>query len=625
MIVKMSKVYVVSRSGDRDRLLDVLRELGVVHLAPIDPAAAVAEEQTLAAIASLDRAMQILAGIAPAGEIPEISAIAAADETLRIHHESAERKGRLATLHRRLEQLDIWGDVTLEQFAQLCEAGIDVRFFAVPETEIGGIRGECVQVVGRLANKRLLAAVIDRSGEFEPPESAEALDLPDRDRPSIRAEAAKIDAALKKDAERLSQLAHLTATMRKDRNMLAEKADYTVAQRGGLDEANLFAVQGWTPQDQAETLADRLAAAGLAAAVRQLRPAENEEPPTLIRYPRWARPIKAVFDILGTNPGYRECDLSPFFMIALPLFTAMLIGDAGYGLLFTIIGLIFYRKISAKAGRPAAQLVVIFGLVTFTWGVLIANYFGVTPANLAQAGGFSSVWAMKAGSGFWAVCGRAMSAVGILWRPDSEAARSIVIKISFIIGCTHLVLAHLRKMLGLAPNLKALAEIGWCGFLLGMLGLIWMLFFPDGVLMPLSYMTGLLIGGAALIIMFSYPSRNPAKMLGLGLVANILPMIGAFSDTMSYIRLMAVGLASYYIASAFNGLAYQVCRSTLWLIPAAALIVVFAHLLNIALGLIAVFAHGVRLNMLEFSSNAGVQWFGYPYAPFAAAKTEGDD
>jgi vacuolar-type H+-ATPase subunit I/STV1 len=28
----------------------------------------------------------------------------------------------------------------------------------------------------------------------------------------------------------------------------------------------------------------------------------------------------------------------------------------------------------------------------------------------------------------------------------------------------------------------------------------------------------------------------------------------------------------------------------------------------------------VRLNMLEFSNNAGVQWTGHPYAPFADKK-----
>jgi len=41
------------------------------------------------------------------------------------------------------------------------------------------------------------------------------------------------------------------------------------------------------------------------------------------------------------------------------------------------------------------------------------------------------------------------------------------------------------------------------------------------------------------------------------------------------------------------------------------------HALNVALSIISLFAHGVRLNMLEFSNNLGMQWSGYPYEPFS--------
>jgi V/A-type H+-transporting ATPase subunit I len=49
-------------------------------------------------------------------------------------------------------------------------------------------------------------------------------------------------------------------------------------------------------------------------------------------------------------------------------------------------------------------------------------------------------------------------------------------------------------------------------------------------------------------------------------------------------------------------------------------ILIFGHGLNIALATIAIFAHGVRLNMLEFSNHAGVQWNGYAYRPFNTEK-----
>jgi V/A-type H+-transporting ATPase subunit I len=398
---------------------------------------------------------------------------------------------------------------------------------------------------------------------------------------------------------------------------LKVQALYHRAQNGAWAKDALFAIQGWVPADAAGTLAEDLTSAGVDSAVQTLDPAEDEIPPTLIRYPRWVKPIKALFAILGTVPGYREYDLAPFFMLALPLFSAMLIGDAGYGLIFTLVGLLGYKKIVAKAGKPAVQLILAMGITTMVWGILTANYFGVTPVEFMHAGGFDSIEHMEQGHGFWAALGTLMVKPAVFWSADPEIARNILIKLSFLFGCTHLVLAHLRQVVGLAPNIRCLAEVGWSVFLVGMLGVVWMLFFPTDPIMPSSLMLALLGGGFAFVVLFSHPHRNPLKWLGIGMVANILPLISTFSDTISYIRLMAVGLASYYIASAFNGLAYQVGENSVWLIPASVLILLFAHLLNIALGLIAIFAHGVRLNMLEFSSNAGVQWQGYAYAPFA--------
>jgi len=616
MIVKMSKIYVVSRTDDRQNLLDRLAELGVVHLAPIDPAAAVAGEKTVAMLDSLDRAMQMLAEIPPAETTPQLPPIEAAQEAVEIQRRSAERNNRLSSLHRQSEQLEAWGDATLKQFAELRDAGVRLEFFEIAVQDVGAISCDCIEVVSELPDGMVMIAVVNRDAEIELPESAEPVELPARDRPSLRAEAADIDAALAADAQRLTELANLLGEMHKARAVMQGQADMTIAERGGMSDESLFAIQGWAPAETAATISDDLASAGIDAAVQTMPPAEDEAPPTLVRYPRWAKPINALFDILGTTPGYREVDISPFFMVALPVFAAMLIGDGGYGLIFTLIALLSYRKISTKVGKPAAQLLLVFGLVTLGWGMLNANYFGITPKTFEIK---------DAGGGLiYPGIGGFMKAIGVLWRSNDEAGRNLIIQVSFVFGTIHLVLAHLRAALALGRNIRTLAEIGWAIFLTGMLGVVWFLFFPKNIWMPLEVMGALLCIGAVLLISFSYPSRNPAKAIGLGLASNVLPMIGAFSDTMSYIRLMAVGLASYYIALAFNNLAYDVGSGGVILWIPAALIVILAHALNIILGLIAIFAHGVRLNMLEFSSNAGVQWIGYPYTPFAKTVDAGE-
>ena len=365
---------------------------------------------------------------------------------------------------------------------------------------------------------------------------------------------------------------------------------------------------GWAPTDKAETLGEDLAAMNIDAVVQVVEPDQDELPPTLIRYPRWARPIKGLFDILGTLPGYKEADLSGFFMIALPIFAAMLIGDAGYGLLFLAVPLVLYRKMISSAGSARTHLIMIFGAATLIWGVLTGNYFGVTP-NVLQAAG-----------GLWTSLGNTLNGAAVLWDADPEKAREILIKMSFIVGGIHLTAAHFRQVVAYFPDRRFLAHIGWSLVLWGMLGLIWQMFFIglDRPMFPA--VPWLLAGGGSLAILFTFPGEKLAKRIGLGFAASLLPLLAMFSDAMSYIRLMAVGLASYYIAVAFNGLGAQIAQSATWF--GAAPVILFGHALNIGLAIIAIFAHGVRLNMLEFSSNTGVQWAGYAYKPFATGQTQ---
>ncbi len=616
MIVPMRKVYVLSRQSDRERLLDRLGDLGVVHVVPAEPGRGQPDEAAAAELDLLRKAEQTLQAYTPRGGRPAVDPLEAAREVADIQRSAAEQENALQSLHRQMEQIAPWGDLRLQQIQVLRDEGLDVQFYQSTDG-VDGFEGEAVAVLTQTVQNRPVIAVVTRNGEqVQVPEGAERLEEPSIDRPALLAEAARIDAELAEQTERLHALAHLRDQIGQQIMTATDAVNRSAAERSALESPDLFAVQGWVPQPQSESLQQKLEAAGIPNGIRLSDPAEDEDPPTLVEYPRWVRPIQAIFNILGTIPGYREFDLGVFFLIALPIFAAMLFGDGGYGLIFLLIGTLGYSRIRGAAGEPAANLILIFGSVTLLWGILTANFFGVTPDLLIPQGGLAERM------------GRAMAAVGILWREDPEAARNIIIKISFVLGTIHLVLAHARRGAGFFPDSRWLAEVGWCCLLVAMLGVIWLLFFPANIWMPTPVVFGLLVAGFVLIVGFSVPSRNPLKRLGLGLASNTLPMIGAFSDTMSYIRLMAVGLASYYIAFAFNMLAWQIGASSVWLIPVAVVIVVAAHALNIGLCLIAVFAHGVRLNMLEFSNNAGVQWVGYAYAPFVfqsrSLSTEGD-
>jgi V/A-type H+-transporting ATPase subunit I len=597
MIVPMSKVYVAASTADRRGLLNALGHLGVVHLAPVDPTKAVADEKTLATIDHLGRAIQILSEIAPSGRPIERATDQAAQEILDIQRGLAERRSRLANLHRQHEQLAVWGDVRLEQLQQLTAAGLKLRFVTVPAKHLSELRAECVQVLGRLAGKTMLVALADRGEPAALPAEVAELPIPTADRPAIRAEAARINEEIQQAAGRLADLAGLLPQMEAARKKLQRQAAFAVAAGGALAGEDLFAVQGWVPADQAEGLAEALAEQGVPAAVTS-QPVEAEDsPPTLLRAPRWARPAEALLKLLGTFPGYREQDVSPAFMIALPIFASMLIGDAGYGLLFLLVPALFYRRLTAKLGKGLVHLPMVFGATALVWGVITGSYFAFGPAEMIQAGGV------------WASVGKALGRLKLFSVDFSEESRTLLMRISFFLAVIHLSSAHLWRASLKFPDIRFLSSVGWAATLWGVYGLVKMLVLKDaflGTLYPY-----LAFGGLAMAMAFASPRKYIIDGVVLGALNSIFPAIATFGDTISYVRLMALCLASSALAINFNKMALDI-----GILPVSVPLLVITHSLNVALMLIALLAHGVRLNILEFSTNFGMEWSGYPYQPF---------
>ncbi len=586
MIVPMMKVYLAARGCDRDELLRAVRELGVVHLTPVDPARVPEDSATAEHIQALKRAQQVLYGIEPGGETPALEAVEAAHEVLAIERRIVEDENRLALLHHELEQLDLWGNLRLEQIDSLRRAGVDVRVYLIHSRDLADVRADCVAEIGEMSNGRIAVAVAGRGASWELPADAQPLPWPARDAPTLRTEAAGFDTAIKAGHRRHAELARLVPQMRAAALRLESEAQFSQARRGGLASGDLFAVQGWIPAELTSQFSQGLAETGLPTAVRQMPPADDEAPPTLIRTPAWARPIEGLFRILGTVAGYREFDVSVPFLLTLPIFTAILIGDAGYGLTLLLGLTLGYRRAATLLGPQFTRLMIVISAATMVWGGLTASFFGfafyspLIPVDL------------------------------------SEHSRTFLMRMCFWMAAIHLSLAQLWPAVRLFPNLQFLNRVGWAVFIWGMLGVVQMFVLKTslGWDTPWPY---LLIVGAVLAILFAAPGRNIIKMLVIGLANFPLSMLSAFSDVISYVRLMAVGLASGVLGQSFNAMAADL---GFW--PLMALVFLFGHSLNIGLGMIAMFAHGVRLNMLEFCNNLGMQWTGYQYDPFAQRMTQ---
>jgi V/A-type H+-transporting ATPase subunit I len=230
------------------------------------------------------------------------------------------------------------------------------------------------------------------------------------------------------------------------------------------------------------------------------------------------------------------------------------------------------------------------------WGILTASFFGFNISG-------------------WMGLDRPLVTVNTL-----KQNMDFLMRVSFILAAIHLSAAHLWRAKGNFPKPRFLGEIGWAVFLWGMYGVVKMLLLGDPFT-GTAYPYLLLIGGP-MTILFAAPTWGPLTTiavlgkLGVGVAGFPLSALGTLGDTISYVRLMALAVASTALAVAFNDMAASLP------FPAGIPVLVIGHGMNVALSVVALLAHGVRLNMLEFSNNLGMQWSGYPYNPFSTIRSE---
>jgi V/A-type H+/Na+-transporting ATPase subunit I len=92
-------------------------------------------------------------------------------------------------------------------------------------------------------------------------------------------------------------------------------------------------------------------------------------------------------------------------------------------------------------------------------------------------------------------------------------------------------------------------------------------------------------------------------------------MLSMFSNMLSYARLVAIGLASVYLAFVVNQIAGGMfVKGGLWL-ALGVIILIIGHAVNLALGLMGPFLHSLRLHYVEFFTKF-YEGGGRQYKPF---------
>lgn len=580
MIVKMNKVSILCLDSDCESALRELRKLGVVHLEHVRPPEGQELEQARGRLQRARRALEVL----PPKPQDRTSTTTSSRDAAQLLHDvwdllkqRKELDGALDELRREIRRIEPFGSFDPCAIAELAAKKVYVSLYQIgSEQPLPTLSDATVQVIGRDKNQTYFVVISRAPVEV----AAQSVRLPEVSLAELRRRLTQAETDLQDVESRIAAAARDREAIEAHVVVLEDEVAWLEACAGMGAQGRVLFLRGYAPEETAGAL--RSAAKRYGWGILLTQPAEDDHVPTLVRNPKWVKPIQAVFDMIGILPGYREVDISIPFLLFLSVFFAMLVGDAGYGLLF--LGLAWWagRKFPSIPSHYL-RLLQIMSVCTVVWGVLSGVYFGMQPAALSR---FTIPW-LSNDTNIQLLC--------------------------FMIGAVHLTLAHLWNVVRMSNSLVALAHIGW-------ICTTWTMFFAARTMVlgqPFPpFMFGVLALGVVLIVLFMTP-LNQIKTEWFSHVMLPLTLVSNFVDVVSYLRLFAVGAASLAVASSFNAMALNLGWPQPMAGLAAALIMFVGHFINIALAALGVMVHGVRLNTLEFSSHIGMEWSGVPYRPFA--------
>ena len=586
MIVKMSKVAVLASASDINQSLVKLRKFGLLHIKHINPPSGENVARLEKDLEDSVKVISMLSGKSREREsLPFEAAEIAVKDTLHILFERKQLLSRKEEVERKLSWFEDWGRISYGPLKELSRAGVFLKLYIVNKKEFKSLPSDKpVFLIKR--ERRRFYIVFASQNKNESLEFEEVL-FPDQDPFSLKKELKTINNWLEDISLNLDFLSSYRGSFEKYRKTVSQQLEFFKVRAGMAEEEGFCYIQGFLPKEEAINLRNLVKKEGLALLAEE--PGDVSEVPTFIRNPRWVNIIKPVFQFMGTVPGYNEYDISGWFLVFLSLFFALLIGDAGYGLVFLLITLIS-RRAFKTAPQEVFSLMYVFSLSTVAWGAVSGTWFGAE--QIAKLPFFNRL---------------------IIERINSFTAsnQGFMIYLCFLIGVVHLSIAHGIAAFRYINSRIALGQIGW-------ISVLWGLFFVAGKLVlnrPLPHVTMiLLVTGIIMVMLFSAEGSFKKSLLSLSDLP--LNVISSFSDIVSYLRLFAVGYATVIVASSFNNMAFNIGGPALLKGFIAAIILFLGHGLNIVLGLMAIIVHGIRLNMLEFSGHLNMQWSGKEYAPF---------
>lgn len=348
-----------------------------------------------------------------------------------------------------------------------------------------------------------------------------------------------------------------------------------------------FIIDGWLPSDKYSELERMVSAATNGRAfVSEIEITHDDHKSVPVEYdnPKPVAPMQFIIDLYG-RPSYKEIDPSALVLITFPLLYGMILGDIGYAIILAALALLVKKFMPSDSINSLMNILLYGQISAFLFGILYGEFLGFPLASYHGTPGLIP--------GF--------ETIELFATPFKGEV------IGFPLHRSHLILTFIVTSI-----LVGVLHVNF-GFLIGFINEkrkhgLHAAIFEKGSWFVLQL--GVLLLALGAVGMTSIVPGALVLVLGLVMilkgegVKGVVELPGLLSNTLSYSRIIAVGLSSISIASTVNLIAFDMAwkpGSPIGVMTIFAIVVfIGGHALNTVLSIIAPGMHALRLQYVEF-------------------------
>ncbi|MEA4935564.1 MAG: V-type ATPase 116kDa subunit family protein [Paludibacter sp.] len=591
--------------------LEKIRELGVLHV--IEKAEGSPEDETL------NRKMQLSSALKTAltelkKYLPENAVLADVDKkmdgnALLMEIEETFNKLEVLThdLHstqRELERISVWGDFSVQRIHALKDAGFELRFFNCNLRKYNLEWDTLYNAFEINTIAPLIYFVTVNKPGTEIDVDADPMKMPEKNALEISEMIASIQTEIEKVKKEIDILAlGKYQTLEYYYKMILSEIDFSkvILNTRSEVENKVMMLEGFCPEEVEVAIKEYLDKSGVFYEVTD--PEITENVPIKLKnnaFSKLFEPITRLYSL----PNYSELDPTPLFAPFFMLFFGLCLGDGGYGILI-LAATTFLKRKSKPEMKGLLTLGQYLGLMTIVVGILTGSFMGISLDQVE--------WKWLAGVKQYFITQNNFG--------DKFGGYSPLMALALIIGIIQILFGMVVNAIKVQKQhgfKYAINHFAWVVLIIA-LAIIYFLSSKNVAPVFMYILYGITALCALCVIFYNSPGKNIIINFGSALWNTYNMATGLLGDSLSYIRLFALGLTGSILGGVFNMLAVDMTADIAfapgrWLVML--LILLVGHSINFALSIIGAFVHPLRLTFVEYYKNSGFEGGGKEYKPF---------